>query len=56
MKIEVQEFEAGNGVRFLISSQNAAEQTLLMACVSKKVLVETGDEHMFYLILPVSNN
>jgi hypothetical protein len=56
MIINVQEFEVGIGVRFLISAVNPTEKALLTACADNNMLVETGDEvNEFYLRLPVSN-
>ena len=58
MKIKVEGFESGTGVRFLMTADNLTEEALLAACIPTKgdLLQESGDKsNEFYLRLPVHN-
>ena len=57
MKIIVDEFEGGEGVKFIIKADNKTESALLTACVDGKRLEESDQDDLeFTLTLPVSNN
>ena len=57
MRIEVEGFENGAGVRFRVTASNLAEKALLAACVDDDILTEIGEEisNEFRLNLLVSN-
>lgn len=55
MKIRVDDFISGEGVKFIITSENIAENVLLTACVGNDILNGSEEDEEFVLSLLVSN-